>query len=189
MADEPERSFFGVPISVWDGLAGLFTVFAVLGGIAGLIVAYFELAQRRDAAQAEATLALLDVWEGANNGGTRYLDAFRLLDNRVAARLDEVPRADLEAARADETMRAALYARATRELMADHEVQRAFEDVVYFFQRLAICVETDLCDRRATLAFFEGPMRSFRLTFAAPISERRETEAEFADGLDLIDVP
>ena len=189
MAVEPERRFLGVPISVWDGLAGLFTVLAVLGGIAGLILAYFELAQRREAARAEATLSLLDVWESKTQGSTSYLGAFRMLDARVTARLDDVPKADLNAARADDTMRAALYARATREVMADPEAQRAFEDVVYFFQRLAICVEANLCDRGATLAFFEGPMRSFSLTFAAPIAERRAATADFADGLDLIDVP
>ncbi|MEM9970713.1 MAG: hypothetical protein AAF762_06400 [Pseudomonadota bacterium] len=189
MATEPERRFLGVPISVWDGLAGLFTVLAVFAGFAGLTLAYFELALRREAAQAEATLALLDVWEGAPQGSTRYLDAFRALDALVAARLSEVPQADLDAARVDETMRAALYARATQEVMADPEAQRAFEEVVYFFQRLAICVEADLCDRRATLAFFEGPMRSFSLTFAAPIAERRAAVADFADGLDLIKAP
>ncbi|MGR3271788.1 hypothetical protein DU478_05380 [Thalassococcus profundi] len=189
MPAEHERRFLGVPISIWDGLAGLFTVLAVLGGLIGLILAYFELAQRREAARAEATLALLDVWEGATQGGTHYLNAFRALDARVKANLDEVPQADLDAARADDTMRAALYARVTREVMDDPEAQRAFEDVVYFFQRLAICVETNLCDREATLAFFGGPMRSFSLTFSAPIANRRAAVTDFADGLDLVDTP
>lgn len=188
MATETEHRFLGVPISIWDGLAGLFTVLAVLGGIFGLIIAYVELGQRREAAQAEATLALLDVWEGSTQGSTNYLNAFRALDTRLAARLNEVPQADLDAARADDTMRAALYARAARQILADAEAQRGFEDIVYFFQRLAICVELDLCDRKATLAFFEGPMRSFSVTFAAPIAERRAAAADFADGLNLIDV-
>ncbi len=180
MASDEERRFFGLQAWKWDCMSSFVSADGPIGVVVAAVIAFWEFEESRQAARVAETLNLLHTWEK-----DEYLAAFRRLDAQVSERLERVPNEDLEAARANPLILERLYERITNEVLVAHGAEEDFENLVYFFQRLSICVEAALCAREPTLAFFRGPMQSFARTFRAEIDTRRVSSPAFANGLSL----
>ena len=174
-----ERRFLGLPVWKWDGIAGACALLGVMVVAITAIAGVYQLNLRAEAARAEATLDILDVWETRG-----FLKDFQSLDRQVQSILLNVPEEDLEAARREKVIQSRLYERVSNEILASPVAVKKFEKVVYFFQRLHICVEAKLCAEAATGQFFDGPKESFARVFDAEIKRRRELVSDYATGLE-----
>ena len=182
MANDDDRRFLGVKAWQWECLSSIVSAVGLIAVVAAALIAFWEFRDGRQAARVVETLDLLDVWEERE-----YLAAFRRLDAQVSERLEQVPRDDLEAARSNPLILERLYERIASDVLGASGAEEDFENLVYFFQRLSICVDAKLCAREPTLAFFRGPMQSFARTFKAEIDTRRRSSPDFAEGLRLAD--
>lgn len=148
----------------------------------GVFLGVMEYRQRGHMAQAQQTMAMIDVWElrGARK-------AFRELSWELEKMIEaSVSDADREAAREDSRSRNRLRMNLSRRVLADDAQSKNFEEVVYFFTRLSLCIEAELCDADAAKTFFGDTLDSFMLIFRLSIAERRMTHVNF--GVPLIDL-
>lgn len=175
---EDSNRFLGLPVWKWDGVAGFVSLVGLIAVIAGGALGIIELKARAESAQAKATLELLDVWETRG-----YLEDYRALDGRIQAVLSTVPAADIEYARGDLNAEKTLYRKVAAQVLSDPKAQAEFENLIYFFQRLHLCVAADLCSHDATKAFFDSTMTSFARAFAAEIASRQDVQPDYAEGL------
>ena len=166
--------FLGFGMSVWSGIQGLVAVLGVLLAVAGILWGGFEYRGKLEADRARETLNLLDVWETRG-----YLEQYRALDERIQTVLAEVPAADVVAAEANPAIRATLYAKAAHTVLQSAEARKEFEAVVYFFERMQICVASELCAADATALFFEDTLASFAEVFLAPLKDFRTGPPSF----------
>jgi len=173
-----DRRFLGLPIWKWDGIAGATALVGLLAVLITAVVGLYQLNARSEAARAEATLKLLDAWEERG-----FLADFRTLDGKVRVKLAQVPDSDIAAAREDPVIQARLYERVSGEVLQEPEAMNQFETIVYFFQRVDICVQAGLCAKDPTAQFFEKPMQDFARVFAAEITARRANDTNFAKWL------
>lgn len=170
-----ENRFLGLPVWKWDAIQGVVAAMGAVAVILGAAWALFEYTDRTEATRAQATLDLLDVWETRG-----YLAAYQSLDHRFQTVLATVPAADVDAARNDPEIAAVLYDKITARVLTDSTAQTEFDDLVYFFQRMHICVQAKLCSQSATNSFFDTTLDSFARTFAAPLAARAGGLPDFA---------
>lgn len=169
--------FLGVSVTFWEGIQGLLAVVGAVLAISGIFWGVIEFRGKIDADRARETLKLLDVWETRG-----YLDSYRDLDDRIQSVLDDVPQADIEAAAQNPRMLETLYQKASEAVLSDSAAQEDFEDVVYFFERMHICVDARLCAREATARFFEDTASTFGEVFSVPLQQFPGGTPEFYSG-------
>ena len=138
-------------------------VFTILLGV-------MEYRQRGHLAQAKETMKMIDVWE--QRGARR---AFR----NLSAALEEMIKTsvsdeDRNAARTDRQAYNRLRENVSRAVLSEPEQLANFEEVVYFFTRLSLCIEAELCDVAAAKTFFGDTLVSFMLVFRPSITERNK---------------
>lgn len=166
--------FLGFGMNVWNGVQGLVGVLGAFLAVAGILWGVIEYRGKLEADRARETLNLLDVWETRG-----YLEKYRALDGRIQSVLAEVPSADIAAAQTDPAIRAVLYAKAASTVLQSAEAQKEFEDVIYFFERMEICVAAELCATDATDLFFEDTLASFAEIFLVPLEDFRTGPPSF----------
>lgn len=174
--DENQRLLW-TPLWVWQGLSNIVTTLGVLG----LLFAGVQYWQAREEGRAAETLNLIDIWETRG-----YDDDFAKLRAAVTEFMAAVPEADMAAvatnARAAENLRTKMY----RQVLGQPELEAAFERVVYFYNRLGLCVQANLCSTRTARIFFAEPFAAFRSNFASRIESDSAALPGYANGLDLL---
>lgn len=173
-----DRKFLGVPVWVWTGVQGVSAFLGALLAVGGILWGVVEFRGKLEADRARETLSLLDIWETQG-----YLDNYRALDQRVQALLADVPAKDIEAAKNDPRILATLYSKVSRTTLTAPGATEDFEDVIYFFERLHICVTAGLCSASATEMFFEDTIASFATVFRQPLEEFRTGPPAFFEDL------
>lgn len=156
---------WGVPKKYFDALTSLA---AVLGIISGMWAVYLYI-QQIDASRAEKTLELVEVWA---NGTAR--PAYERLDREMTGLIDAMSdqdRVEVAAASADERAekRRQLGLKATQ----NPDVLDALEEVEFFFNRLAVCVDTQLCSRYVAQAFFKDTLETLLAAYGGAIEQRQ----------------
>lgn len=161
----------------WEAIGGFVSVLGVIAALFGI----YEYYQRVEATRASETLALIDIWE---TRGAR--DAYGRLSGEVAAQFAAVPKADMDAAGRDERLASRVTGKVATRVLETGENAKAFEDVVYFFNRLGLCVEAKLCSGHTAEIFFDDTLTSFLNVFGGQIEERRKTTPRYGEAtLDL----
>lgn len=169
-----EKSFLGVSMTFWDGIQGLLAVVGAALAVGGIIWGVHEFRGKLEADRARETLNLLEVWETQG-----YLNNYRSLEKRIQEVLQQVPSQDITAAEKDSRMLSKLYEKVSNSVLGESGAQEEFEDLVYFFERLQICVDANLCSPKATNLFFEDTMASFALVFDRPLQDFRSGPPAF----------
>lgn len=151
------------------------TKIVALLGVVTLVVGVLEYKDQGEAERAKATLALVDKWsEGP-------LTAFSVLDDAISKGIDGLTPEAVASLNAGEapadsgegTVELAILkmgARAAR----DPDVMNALVEVEFFFNRLAVCVEANLCSRHAAKAFFGDTVASLLATYGEAMAMRRD---------------
>ncbi|QJF51849.1 DUF4760 domain-containing protein [Roseobacter ponti] len=164
-------------ISLW--LRRFLGTGAGIATAAGVVLGVWEYRQRGDLTRARETMDMITVWEqqGARDA---YRALSRDLETKIATELSE---ADVLAADQSRRAQRNLYANISRSVLATGDQKQNFEDVVYFFSRLSLCIDAGLCDDRISKVFFGDTFHSFVLVFSTQISAREQVIAGFDDAL------
>lgn len=151
----------------WSGMA--LRVILVAGGL----FSAWQYIERREETRVERTLELVELWEQAE-----YQQANNALQARIEA-LNEVHAHLLPEQPSQQEL--AIY----REriglaslgedggTMPVEEFRAEFNRIVYFLNRVAFCVDSGLCSRTVTNAFFRDYARSFWSYYAAHVEMQR----------------
>lgn len=161
----------------WETLSHAATT---LGGI-GLFFGVLQYYDGLEANRASETLQLSDLWETRG-----YREDFGVLRDDVIRLTNAVPQEDL--AQADSNQHASDNLRrriATAVLAIDGNSDR-FERIVYFFNRLGLCVEARLCSSETANLFFNDPISGFASYFEPEIVATRQQMPGYAEGLCLL---
>ena len=140
-----------------DRIKRALTFSATFAALGGIILGVFEYHQRGRMVQARETMQQIDVWDREN--GAR--DAYRALARDVALKRATITDEERELASQDADYRKNLSLSVTREILALPENTERLETVVYFFNRLSLCVQADLCDVKSAQVFFDDTLISF----------------------------
>lgn len=152
--------------------------------IIGAVVTALEYFAAREEKRVEHTLDLVTLWEGE-----RYQEAQAALDARLQPlRENAVAMLGSDPARADLEL---LYKRIGEQAMTEAggsqplpEFRDAFGRIVYFLNRLAFCVEGNLCSRDVADAYFRDFAESFWIYFSGYILDERKTSPNYAKPLE-----
>ncbi|MEM6385395.1 MAG: hypothetical protein AAF718_04070 [Pseudomonadota bacterium] len=142
---------------------------AAVAALAGILLGTFEYFQRKDQVRARHTMDQIEYWD---DHGIRA--AYRSLSGRVAEVLAIVPDRELAAASDDPELARKLKARVAERVLQYDDAPEQFDDVIYFFSRLSLCIEARVCDGDAAAVFFEDTLDSFLDTFEGEVRNRSE---------------
>lgn len=159
----------------WTGL--FVRVFIIFGGI----FTVFQYLANREETRIERTLALVELWEQAQNQQAQQALKVRLagLNEKYATLLGQNPSAAETALYFERIGIEAMKPEGGSQPLP--EFQAEFDRVVYFLNRLSFCVEGNLCSREVADAYFRDYAVSFWSYFSGYIAEqRREGARTFA---------
>lgn len=171
---EREHRFLFIDVWWWDALGGFFSVLGVLAALFGI----YEYKQRVEASKASETLAMIDVWETRGARG-----AYEKLSNAIASGFADVPAADMSAAANDPVLARTVSDKVASIVLRDEENAAAFGDVVYFFNRLGLCVEASLCSQKTAEVFFQDTLDTFIDVFGDQINQMRESRPRYGEAM------
>lgn len=155
---------------VWDSLGGMVAVI----GMFGILFGVWEYRQQGEAARARETLQYIEIWETRGSRG-----AYQLLSGEVETLLLQISQADKIEVADDSNARQKLYEGISRRILRKQENISAFIDTEYFFTRLALCIEANLCSEKVAQVFFEDTLDSFIEVFGSQIVMRQKTRPTF----------
>lgn len=138
--------------------------FAAAGGI---ILGVIEYNQRSRIIQARETMEQIDIWD---NKGAR--DGYRALSRGVAAEVATLSEKEKSVARDEGGFAFDLLRRnVSRKILTNGKNVENLDKVVYFFTRLGLCVESELCDAKVARVFFDDTLHSFLMVFEPAMLE------------------
>lgn len=155
-------------VRVAEGMAGISAAF-------GVTIAALQYLDAQQSERASRTIELIDRWESPVFGA---LHSYRRLGEDFQAAFDAQGGeglANLSTEAAMDHLRRAALMRPS----AVHD----FDQVVYFFTRLSLCVEAEVCDSRTAKSFFEDTLTSFLENFGPAITERQSLDKHFGEAL------
>ena len=162
-----------------DRIKRALTFSATFAALGGIILGVFEYHQRGRMVQARETMQQIDVWD--QQGGAR--DAYRALARDVALKRALISEEDRALASTDADFRNNLRLSVTRQILELPENVDRLETVVYFFNRLSLCVEADLCDVVSAKVFFEDTLASFLDIFGPALTMIAEDQPGYTAAL------
>lgn len=170
------RRFLWMGPDRWEALGNL----SALLGVVGLLVAggfgAFEYRDRKQTERAAETLRMIEIWE--ERGAQKAYFALAQELEQMLIQIPEDQRTDPENA---QRLRANLPRRAIRAAPPG-----AYDEVVYFFTRLSLCIEANLCSAPVAATFFDDSLAGFLDWFSVEIARRREVTPSHAEALEAL---
>lgn len=173
-----EKKLFGVSKWRWEALSSLFAIIGFFSVILAGIWGIYEYTQRVEADKARETLVLIEVWE---TKGAK--DSYNLLASKVSQLLGslDIPQDMPEGEKIKN-----INSKVDQIIMREKVSENAFEEVVYFFNRLALCVEAELCSIKIAKVFYEDTLSSFLVYFENSIKKGQQNRIGYGQSvLDL----
>lgn len=155
-------------VYAWAGL------FLRLVLVFGAIFSVYQFLLAREEKRVERSLALVELWEEPDYQKAQAALKRRLADlnSKYSVLLGDSP---TDAERSVYYERIGLEAlTAEGGTMKIDEFQESFDRVVYFLNRLAFCVEGDLCSRNVTDPYFRDYAVSFWTYFSSYVAKQRK---------------
>ncbi len=159
--------------------------FAAFAAVCGVILGIYEYRQRQALTRADNTMSQIEYWESKNGARASY----RALNREILVFFkEEVGEKQVQKAMEDARRAANLRRETLKYIMAKDSAPDHFDNVVYFFSRLSLCVESKLCDEYASKIFFEDTLLSFLSIFGPAIVAEAEARPGYGEAVfDLKD--
>ncbi|WP_261330362.1 hypothetical protein [Rhizobium leguminosarum] len=116
------------------------------------------------------TLTLIETWETQG-----YRQAYGELRKFYTAFIETVPPADRRTAETSGHARDNLLQSFNRRIAQEPARQEQVREVVYFFNRLGLCVSASLCSKETTAVFFNDTVQSFLDAYGPYVESSKET--------------
>ena len=163
-------SFFYVSDNGWSLLSSIVTVVTFVGAVGGIFWAVFEYRESQETERTKYTLTLIETWETQG-----YRQAYGELRKFYTAFIETVPPADRRTAETSGHARDNLLQSFNRRIAQEPARQEQVREVVYFFNRLGLCVSASLCSKETTAVFFNDTVQSFLDAYGPYIESSKET--------------
>lgn len=147
--NDDEHHLLGLPVWVLSALANVVTILGALG----VAFAAYQYFVAQEAARAKETLHMIEIWETRD-----YDEAFNALRDEVIAFWQTVPEEDLELAKTSSKAQSNLRKAMEHHVFSSANSQYNFDRMVYFFNRLGLCIEARLCSKHTARIFFRSPL-------------------------------
>lgn len=136
-------------------------LFNVLTAVA-ICAGFYQFNQQLEAKRTEQSIALLDLWEK-----DKFREKYDLLRRSVAAQLTDLEPADKTYLISGDLKGIVLakYNIGKKALAEANHDTSSVEDIFYFLNKVAICIENSMCSRRASSAFLYETASSFWMYF------------------------
>ena len=170
-ANQPDRiarQLAGNATGAWQDAANIAVVAGLIFTLLGAGWAVFEYRARVESERASRTISYIDLWE---SGG--YQGDLKLLQQAWSEFLSRIPDNQREDAASNPALMNNLKQRYYSFLDERTIDQSAVERVTYFFNRLSICVEANVCSEKVARAFFAELFDSFAGVFDFHIESNR----------------
>lgn len=178
MTATPERRMLGIPVWRWEAISYMIAALGALGVVFGV----YQYYQQVEANRARETLAMIEMWETRG-----YRENFVELRQDMLDYWATVPSADIEFARtnanAAANLREAFFGSV---INASGEKSKRFERIVYFYNRLGLCIQANLCSAGTARIFFADPLNSFLSNFEPRLEAERKVLPGYASGVLLL---
>ncbi len=137
----------------------------------GLALTFFEYKNYQSGERTKTSYQHVQEWE--DKGYKSALDRVSgVILNANATALDKVP-ADLLEDMSDADKDLARLNTAMNRLAGDEAVQEDLDQLIYFFDKLSVCVSRDLCDSGLIEDFFRENLLRFDVYSKAHVAQRR----------------
>ncbi len=155
-------------VYAWSGLVIRITL------VLGAVFSVYQFLAAREERRVERSLQLVELWERTDYQAAQRALKTRLgeLNARYANLIGNQPSASEQAIYANRIGLEALTADGGTMPLA--EFQDQFDRIVYFLNRVAFCVEGDLCSRAVADAYFRDFAASFWSYFSGYIAQTRK---------------
>lgn len=158
-------------IYAWSGM------FVRIALILGAVFSVYQFLAAREEKRVERALELVELWEQPEYQVAQRALKTRIADlnERYAELIGDRPSASEQAAYAERIGIEALSASGGSQSLS--EFQEQFDRIIYFFNRVAFCVEGNLCSREVADAYFKDFAVSFWSYFTGYIAVQRKSFA------------
>jgi hypothetical protein len=156
MSDDANYSILGIGDRRWALFASFITVVGVGLAIFTAGWAIYEYHQEQEARRVQYTLTVIDSWE--DHG---YRAAYGKLREAYAAFADELSDAERALAENNPDIQANIVRNFVRRIEVSPEIKGNVRDVMYFFNRLVLCINAGICSVGTAKHFFDDTISSF----------------------------
>ncbi|TBY13529.1 DUF4760 domain-containing protein [Rhizobium laguerreae] len=163
-------SFLNISEAGWSFLSSIVAVLTFVSAIGGIFWAVFEYIEKKEMDRTKYTLTLIETWETQG-----YRQAYGELRQFYSTFLETIPVGDKRRADTGGHAMDNLLQSLNRQIAQEPARQEQVREVVYFFNRLALCVNASLCSKETTAVFFNDTVQSFLEVYGAYIDNNKET--------------
>lgn len=168
----------GLPVWRWQALSYMIAALGALGVVFGV----YQYFQQLEANRARETLSMIEMWETRD-----YRENFAELRQDMLEYWAAVPPGDIEFARTNPNAAANLRDAFFRSVIDENsEKSKRFERIVYFYNRLGLCIKASLCSAATARIFFADPLNSFLSNFEPRLEAERKVLPGYANGVLLL---
>jgi hypothetical protein len=144
----------------WELLSNIATAAGIVIAIIGAGWVLFEYRNNQADERNRYTFNLIDSWEKQ-----AYKAAYWDLRESYTGFLAQLPKERVERAETDDGIRRGVIAAFNASLEADSDDKRKIREVAYFFNKLNLCLDADLCAKETATVFFNDTVKSFLEVF------------------------
>ncbi|MGO6968421.1 DUF4760 domain-containing protein [Rhizobium leguminosarum] len=162
-------SFLNVSDAGWSFLSSIVTVVTFASAMGGIFWAVFEYIEKKETDRTKYTLTLIETWETQG-----YRQAYGELREFYSTFLETIPVADKRMAETRGHAKDNLLQSLNRQIAQEPTRREQIREVVYFFNRLALCVNASLCSKETTAVFFNDTVQSFLDVYGPYIESNKE---------------
>lgn len=170
------------PARNWEKVSSIVTAMGVLVGVVTFALGYLQYTSQVESGRAEHTLDMIEMWETRG-----YRESYLALGSEVAAFLAAVAPEDLALVESNARAASNFRKRLVAGVLDADSAKADFDKVVYFFNRLGLCVEANVCSERTAQVFFEDTLLQFTQNFGEHLGSLQAASPGFATGLTLLE--
>ena len=157
---EKRDRFFWIRAESWEVWSNAVTTAGIIIAAIGAGWVLFEYYNNAADERNRYTFRLIDSWERQE-----YKKSYWDLRELYTGFLAQLPKERIERAETDERTREDVIAKFNASLESDNEARRKIRDVAYFFNKLNLGLDADLCSDETATIFFNDTVKSFLEVF------------------------
>lgn len=161
--------FLGATAEGWQLSSNIVTTAGILLAIIGAGWVIFEYYSNAADERNRYTFRLIDSWERQN-----YKSSYSDLRELYAAYLTQLPEEQRQLAETKDIARENVIGGFNKTLASNNDAKRKIRDVAYFFNKLNLCLDADLCSDETATIFFNDTVKSFFEVFKPYLSDNQD---------------
>ncbi|MAM10258.1 MAG: hypothetical protein CML23_07290 [Rhizobiaceae bacterium] len=160
----------------WEALAGVVAAIGLMVAVPSFLFGIAQYSWHLEGERARETLEMIDLWEVRG-----YQDTFSHFTEDVEELLAEIPTDELQMAAQSERAANNIRLKIAEALLSKGENEEHFDKLLFFFNRLGLCVQAKLCSIRTAETFYSGTLNNFVDFFMPYILSKQDSLDGYAE--------